>query len=53
MGVSVAQKVQDHFSEFGGEYANHFLAAVPEPTSIGLLAVAGGLLGARRRRRSR
>ena len=25
------QKVVEHFAEFGAEYANEFLAAVPEP----------------------
>jgi hypothetical protein len=42
-------RVLEHFDQFGVPYAQHFLAAVPEPACVPLLAA--GLLQARRRRR--
>src|SRR5205823_13539012 len=30
-------RVEEHLTEFGGEYASHFLAAVPEPAALALL----------------
>jgi autotransporter-associated beta strand protein len=52
MNDAALRRVQDHLSEFGQDYANHFLAAVPEPTGM---AVAGslGLAASLRRRRRR
>src|SRR5205085_3253471 len=46
-------KVQQHLSEFGGDYASHFLAAVPEPTSLALAGIVASatLLSRRRQRR--
>jgi hypothetical protein len=44
--------VQDHLSEFGNDYANHFLVAVPEPTSFALFGVlASSSILSRRRQR--
>jgi hypothetical protein len=44
------QKLRDHLAEFGGDYANHFLAAVPEPTMMGIFGIAAlGVLARRRR----
>jgi hypothetical protein len=47
------QKVIEHFGQFGLPYANAFLAAVPEPTTLasaGVVALAT-LLSRRNRRR--
>jgi hypothetical protein len=49
MNGAALDKIRDHFDEFGSDYANHFLAAVPEPGTISLAGLA--LLGALRRRR--
>jgi hypothetical protein len=48
-------KVQQHFSEFGNDYAGHFLSAVPEPTALALSGVlaSASMLSRRSRRRSR
>ena len=46
----ILRRVEQHFNEFGGEYANHFLAAVPEPTTLALPVMA--LLLSQRRRRA-
>jgi len=52
MNDAALRKVQEHFSEFGGDYASHFLAAVPEPTTVALGSVVTSVtLLARRRRR--
>jgi len=47
------EKVLQHFGEFGGDYASHFLAAVPEPTTLALAGVASSLAMLSRRRRTR
>jgi hypothetical protein len=39
-------------AEFGGEYVSQLLASVPEPTSLGMLAISAGLTMHRRRRRA-
>jgi len=44
-------KVQQHLSEFGNDYANHFLAAVPEPTMLSLAGAMASTSMLRRRRR--
>jgi MYXO-CTERM domain-containing protein len=49
MNGAALRTMQDHLSQFGSDYADHFLAAVPEPGALGLAGVA--LLGALRRRR--
>jgi hypothetical protein len=46
-------KVKQHFSEFGADYASHFLAAVPEPTMLSLTGVATSVAMLARRRRQR
>jgi len=46
------RRVQQHLAEFGSDYARHFLAAVPEPATAGLLAIAGAVGATRRRRRA-
>ena len=46
-------EVVDHFEQFGAPYAQAFLAAVPEPTAIALLAVPALTGTVCRRRRSR
>jgi hypothetical protein len=51
MSDAALRRVQDHFAEFGADYANHFLAAVPEPASLGLLGCALPIVMRRRRRR--
>jgi hypothetical protein len=45
-------KVEQHFAQFGDDYAQHFLAAVPEPAGLAML-MAIALGGGRRARRSR
>jgi hypothetical protein len=47
------QKVVQHLGEFGGDYASHFLAAVPEPTTLALAGVVSSLTMLSRRRRAR
>jgi hypothetical protein len=49
MSGAALDRVQQHLDQFGSDYASHFLAAVPEPTSITMVGVAA--LGALRRRR--
>jgi hypothetical protein len=45
-------EVIEHFEQFGLPYAQHFLAAVPEPGSIAsLVTSAATLMSVRRRRR--
>jgi hypothetical protein len=46
------RQVQAHLDEFGSGYAGHFLAAVPEPSSVAS-TVFGLSLAMIRRRRSR
>jgi hypothetical protein len=53
MNGSALRRVMDDYGQFGSDYANHFMAAVPEPAGLSL-AGAGALLALRRvRRRSR
>jgi autotransporter-associated beta strand protein len=42
--------VQEHFAEFGADYASHFIAAVPEPCGVGLIMMLLTQVGTRRRR---
>jgi len=52
MNGAALQRVVRDFNQFGDNYASHLLAAVPEPTSIGLLGcVVGAALSRRRRHR--
>jgi hypothetical protein len=51
MSDPALQRLQQHFDEFGGDYGSHFLSAVPEPASLGLVAGALLLAGPRQRRR--
>jgi len=51
MGGAALQRVEQHLSEFGGEYASHFLVAVPEPTALALVVALLPLARRRRRRR--
>jgi hypothetical protein len=44
------QQIVEHFTDFGLPYAQHFLAAVPEPGAMGLLLPVFAFLGRRRRR---
>ena len=53
MNLPALRMVQSHFEQFGIGYANSFLNAVPEPTSLAVLALAGSILGSRSRRRLR
>jgi hypothetical protein len=54
MNDAALRAVQDHFQQFGSDYANHFLAAVPEPTGLALTGVlASASMISRRRRRRR
>jgi hypothetical protein len=51
MNDAALRRIQDHLSEFGNDYANHFLAAVPEPASLAFVGVmtSVGMLSRRRR----
>jgi hypothetical protein len=49
MNDPALRRVEQHFDEFGNAYADHFLAAVPEP--IGAATVVGAALLCRRRPR--
>jgi hypothetical protein len=51
MNDAALRRIQDHLREFGNDYANHFLAAVPEPSAIALSGVAAFAAMSRRRRR--
>jgi hypothetical protein len=53
MDNAALQMVQAHFAEFGADYAQHFLAAVPEPALVALggVATSVGMVGRRRYRR--
>jgi hypothetical protein len=52
-GVLSAEFLATRDAQFGGAYVSGLLAAVPEPTSLGLVGVAAaGMLGGRRRRSS-
>jgi hypothetical protein len=48
MSGAALRRVQQHFAQFGGDYASHFLAAVPEPTAVALAGMAFALLSRRR-----
>jgi autotransporter-associated beta strand protein len=50
MNNTSLRRVEQHFAQFGSDYASHFLAAVPEPTSLAFASVAMALLSRRRRR---
>jgi hypothetical protein len=52
MNTPALQMVVDHFDDFGVPYAQGFLNAVPEPTTIGLGTVGTAMMTLRRRRRS-
>jgi hypothetical protein len=49
MNTKALQKVVEHFGDFGTPYAANFLASVPEPASLGMIAAAAVLFGRRRR----
>jgi hypothetical protein len=53
MSDPALRKVQEHLAQFGNDYAEHFLAAVPEP--VGAMVMVSGAIGAlcRRLRRRR
>jgi hypothetical protein len=51
MSDPALQRVKEHFSEFGSDYANHLLSAVPEPSALALIGVPALVGTARRRRR--
>jgi hypothetical protein len=50
MNDPALRRIQQHFAQFGDDYASHFLAAVPEPGAFGVIAALPLLT---RRRRSR
>jgi len=52
MNDPALRQVRDHLDDFGGDYANHFLAAVPEPSALLGSGVVSLLAMARRRRRA-
>jgi autotransporter-associated beta strand protein len=51
MNDPALHEVQQHLAQFGDGYARGFLAAVPEPASIGVIAATAGAALIRRRRR--
>jgi autotransporter-associated beta strand protein len=51
MNDAALRMVQDHLSQFGSDYANHFMAAVPEPTMVGVAGVVASVTMLSRRRR--
>jgi hypothetical protein len=51
MNDPALQALLQHLSQFGEAYGQHFLAAVPEPTTLAPLAGLACLLGRRARRR--
>jgi hypothetical protein len=53
MNDPALRMVQDHFDQFGSDYANHFMSAVPEPTMLGIAGVATSVAMLARRRRHR
>jgi hypothetical protein len=52
MGAPSLQVVVQHFGDFGIPYASHFLAAVPEPATVGLIGLISTAALAGRRRRA-
>jgi hypothetical protein len=53
MSDPALRKMQEHLNEFGSDYAQHFLMAVPEPTTLAFAgALASACLLSRRRRAS-
>jgi len=50
MSDPALRRVEQHLAAFGGDYASHFLAAVPEPAAL-TLAIAVLPLVCRVRRR--
>jgi hypothetical protein len=53
MSDPALHRVEQHFAEFGGDYARSFLAAVPEPGVTAIIGALLPLLGKRRRRAQR
>jgi hypothetical protein len=53
MSGAALERVQQHLDQFGSDYASHFLAAVPEPTTFALGGVVSLLTMLPRRRRHR
>jgi hypothetical protein len=51
MNDPALQRLRQHLQDFGSDYGNHFLMAVPEPTGIGAIALGGMALLVRGRRR--
>jgi hypothetical protein len=51
MSGPALRRVEDHFEQFGSDYAGHFLSAVPEPTAIALGAMVTSVTLLARRRR--
>jgi hypothetical protein len=52
MNTPALQKVEQHFAQFGADYAQTFLAAVPEPTGVAVVAFTMICLARRGRRRA-
>src|SRR4029078_1514219 len=51
MNGAALQRVMQDFGQFGGDYAGHFLAAVPEPVGMGAMLLVP-IASLRRRRRT-
>ena len=51
MDTPAMKLVEEHMREFGIDYANAFVAAVPEPTGIAIGTLIFGACSAHRRRR--